>query len=161
MRRCPAGSLPTCRQTVIVTNHPIDTVWCGAYSSISVESFRVESIARVTLQVSNVEQVAQRLKVLADPTRLRVFSLLMDGTFCNCELGDALDMAPNLISHHLSVLRRAGLVETRRDPLDSRWIYYTVNREALTDLAAQLQLFFDPSRLGSRAPQCGPSAGRN
>lgn len=114
----------------------------------------------MVVQVPDIQQVAERLKVLADPSRLRVFSLLLDGTFCNCELGDELGMAPNLISHHLSVLRRAGLVETRRDPLDSRWIYYSVNRDALAELASQLQLFFDPSRLGARNPQCGPSAGQ-
>ncbi len=115
----------------------------------------------MVIQIPDVEQVAPRLKVLSDPSRLRVFSLLMDGTFCNCELGDALNMAPNLISHHLSVLRRAGLVEARRDPLDSRWIYYSVNADALADLASHLTLFFDPARLGSRAPQCGPSAGKD
>ena len=111
--------------------------------------------------VPQVEHIARQLKVLADPSRLRVFSLLLGGTFCNCELGDELGLAPNLISHHLSVLRRAGLVETRRDPLDSRWIYYSVNRDALADLASQLQLFFDPSRIGARNPQCGPSAGQD
>jgi ArsR family transcriptional regulator len=109
----------------------------------------------------DINQVADRLKVLADPTRLRVFSLLMEGTFCNCELGDELGIAPNLISHHLSVLRRAGLVETRRDPLDSRWIYYSVNRKSLAALASELQFVFDPARIGGRVPQCGPSAAQS
>ncbi len=107
---------------------------------------------------NDVEQTARHFKVLGDATRLRIFNLLMEGTFCNCELGDALEMAPNLISHHLGVLRHAGLVETRRDPVDSRWIYYSVNREVLTDLAAHFQAFFDPSRIGTRDPQCGPSS---
>jgi ArsR family transcriptional regulator, arsenate/arsenite/antimonite-responsive transcriptional repressor len=43
----------------------------------------------------------------------------MEGVHCNCELGEALDMAPNLISHHLSVLRKAGLVEVERDAFDA------------------------------------------
>jgi ArsR family transcriptional regulator len=101
-------------------------------------------------------RLAERLKVLADPKRLRIFNLLMDGVQCNCELGDALDMAPNLISHHLSVLRQAGLVEVTRDAVDARWIYYAINRAALQDLNAVLGEFFDPARIQPRRPACGP-----
>jgi ArsR family transcriptional regulator len=110
---------------------------------------------------TGLDELAHATRVLGDATRLRLFNLLMEGTFCNCELCDALGLAPNLISHHLAVLRREGMVETRRDPLDSRWIYYSVNREALADLASALHRFFDPARIGTRVPQCGPSSGRN
>ncbi len=102
------------------------------------------------------DTIATRLKVLADPTRLRIFDLLMSGTRCNCEMGDALGLAPSLISHHLAVLRTAGLVDARRDPDDARWVYYAVDRAALDDLAATLAAFFDPGRLADRAPACGP-----
>ena len=61
----------------------------------------------------NLETLADRLKVLAEPKRLLIFNLLMEGVQCNCELGDALQMPPNLISHHLSKLRAVGLVEVR------------------------------------------------
>ena len=53
--------------------------------------------------------LAGQLKVLAEPKRLHIVHMLMEGVQCNCELGDALEMAPNLISHHLRVLREAGL----------------------------------------------------
>ncbi len=66
----------------------------------------------------NLETFADKLKVLAEPKRLLIINLLMEGVQCNCELGGALQMAPNLISHHLSVLRQAGLVDMERDPLD-------------------------------------------
>lgn len=102
-----------------------------------------------------VQDVAQRLKVLADPTRLQIFNLLMDGTRCNCELGDALGFSPNLISHHLSVLRHARLVDAERDPVDARWVYYAVNREALAQLRLALDRFFDPDRIQRRQPDCG------
>ena len=100
--------------------------------------------------------LADRLKVLAEPRRLRILNLLMEGVQCNCELGDALEMAPNLISHHLSVLRQAGLVEVTRDAVDARWIYYSINRAALQDLNAVLGAFFDPARIRPRRPACGP-----
>lgn len=103
-----------------------------------------------------VETVAGRLKILADPTRLRIFDLLMGGTRCNCELGDALGLAPNLISHHLGVLRTAGIVVARRHPDDARWVYYSIDPAALDGLAAMLSAFFDPDRLACRDPDCGP-----
>ena len=100
--------------------------------------------------------LADRLKVLAEPRRLRILNLLMEGVQCNCELGEALDMAPNLISHHLSVLRQAGLVDVTRDAVDARWIYYSINRAALQDLNTVLGAFFDPARIQPRRPACGP-----
>lgn len=105
----------------------------------------------------NLDALARRLKVLAEPKRLLIFSLLMDGVQCNCELGDDLQLAPNLISHHLSKLRDVGLVDVARDAVDSRWMYYSVNRAALDELNAAFGTFFDPERIQPRRPNCGPS----
>ncbi|MEP0806650.1 MAG: winged helix-turn-helix transcriptional regulator [Chloroflexota bacterium] len=109
----------------------------------------------------NLEALAERLKVLAEPKRLLIFNLLMDGVQCNCELGDALQMAPNLISHHLSKLRAVGLVNVERDAVDSRWVYYSVNRAALEELNAAFGAFFDPKRIQPRQPKCGPRSANN
>ncbi|HEX7102257.1 MAG TPA: metalloregulator ArsR/SmtB family transcription factor [Nitrolancea sp.] len=111
-------------------------------------------------EVPLVQDVARQLKILADPTRLQIFNLLMEGTRCNCELGDALGFAPNLISHHLSVLRHAGVVDAERDPVDARWVYYSINRETLDQLRSVLSLFFDPARIQPRQPVCGPLTSR-
>ena len=75
----------------------------------------------------------------------------MEGVQCNCELGDHLQIAPNLISHHLSVLRQAGLVDMERDNLDARWVYYSINRAALDELNTAFGAFFDPVRIQSAA----------
>lgn len=109
----------------------------------------------------NLETLAERLKVLAEPKRLLIFNLLMEGVQCNCELGEALDMPPNLISHHLSKLRAAGLVEVERDARDARWVYYSVNQTALDELNAAFGAFFDPNRIWPRRPKCGPHAQTN
>jgi ArsR family transcriptional regulator len=106
---------------------------------------------------TNLTDLADRLKVLAEPRRLLILHLLMEGVQCNCELGDALQMAPNLISHHLSVLRKAGLVDVERDAIDARWIYYSINRQALMELNVIFDGFFDPARIKPRRPTCGPS----
>lgn len=110
----------------------------------------------VTLPPINLRIFAEKVKVLAEPKRLLILSLLMEGVQCNCELGGALHMAPNLISHHLSVLRQAGLVDVERDPVDSRWMYYSVNRAALEELNVAFGAFFDPKRIQPRRPSCGP-----
>ena len=102
--------------------------------------------------------LARQLKVLAEPKRLRILHMLMEGVQCKCELGDALDMAPNLISHHLRVLREAGLVTVERDPDDGRWVYYSLNREALEELNRSFGTFFDPARIKPRRQTCGPQA---
>ena len=112
--------------------------------------------ARSPASPVNLETLADRLKVLAEPKRLLIFNLLMEGVQCNCELGDYLDMPPNLISHHLSKLRAAGLVDAERDPVDSRWVYYSVNRAALDELNAAFGVFFDPGRIKPRRATCGP-----
>ena len=104
----------------------------------------------------NLQTFAEQLKVLAEPKRLLILEMIIQGMQCNCELGDALQMAPNLISHHLSKLRKVGLVNAERDPLDSRWIYYSVNQTALDELNTTFGSFFDPKRIQPRRLTCGP-----
>ena len=104
----------------------------------------------------DLKQMAKWLKVLAEPNRLLIFHSLMEGVQCNCELGDGLQMAPNLISHHLRVLREVGLVDVERDALDARWMYYSINRQALEELNQAWGAFFDPQRIKPRRLTCGP-----
>jgi DNA-binding transcriptional ArsR family regulator len=98
------------------------------------------------------------LRLVADPTRRRIFFRLMAGELCNCEMVDALGLPQNLISHHLRQLRLAGLVRTRRDPEDARWVYYRVDPAALAAVQTEVAAAFAPERLGDRQPVCGPAA---
>src|SRR6266699_2775578 len=94
------------------------------------------------------ETGAEFLRLMADPTRRRIFLHLMGGEVCNCELVGQLGLAQNLISHHLRQLRQAGLVRARRDDRDQRWVYYTVDRDSLARAHQQIATLFDPVRLG-------------
>ena len=96
------------------------------------------------------------IKALADPTRLRIFAVLMEGVQCNCEIAERLGLSLSLISHHLSILRRVGLVESERDREDARWIYYAVQQDALRSLRESLMALLDPARIQPRQPLCGP-----
>ena len=95
------------------------------------------------------------LKAMADPNRLRILDTLMQGDSCNCELKDRLGLTPNLLSHHLRVLREAGLITSRRDAIDGRWIYYAVDKEAVAQWRTWFAEFLDPARIQERA-LCGP-----
>ncbi len=106
-----------------------------------------------------IEEVSQLLKVLADPNRLRIFTVLIQGDSCNARLNELLGIPPNLLSHHLKTLREAGLIRDRRDELDARWIYYTVDRKALSNWHSWLNTFFDPERLNQQPEVCGPEGG--
>ena len=105
---------------------------------------------------TDLHQMVKWLNVLAEPNRLLIFNFLMEGVQCNCELGDGLKMASNLISHHLRVLREAGLINVERDAVDARWMYYSINRPALEALNQAWGSFFDPQRIKPRRLTCGP-----
>ena len=105
----------------------------------------------------DIVELAVVMKALSDPTRLAILDMLMEGVQCNCYLGDRLGLPMNLISHHLKVLREAGLVRTERDQVDARWIYHSVNQDNLVGLREQLSAFLDPQRIQLRLPTCcGP-----
>jgi ArsR family transcriptional regulator len=74
---------------------------------------------------------ARLLKALADPTRLRILSLLNrhEGEVCVFEIVESFTLEQSTISHHLRILRDAGLVDCRKRGL---WAYYYVRREALS-----------------------------
>ncbi len=60
-------------------------------------------------------------KTLSDPTRLRLLNLLAEGETCVCELTDTLRVVQPKVSRHLARLKRAGLVDARRD---GKWMHY-------------------------------------
>ena len=68
-------------------------------------------------------------KALSDENRVRALMMLTGGELCVCQIIEMLGLAPSTVSKHMSILRQAGLVETRKE---GRWIYYRlVGREDL------------------------------
>ena len=113
-------------------------------------------MTKTTVPTTNIDFLLKQLKALANPKRLQIVYLLMAGIHCNCELGDALEMPPNLISHHMSILRDIGLVDVERDAVDARWIYFSINETSLAELNQVFGSFFDANRIQPRRPSCGP-----
>jgi ArsR family transcriptional regulator len=65
--------------------------------------------------------VDRMFRAFSDPTRLRILNLLLRGELCVCDIVNTLDVPQPTVSRHLAYLRKAGLVEARREGL---WMYY-------------------------------------
>jgi ArsR family transcriptional regulator, arsenate/arsenite/antimonite-responsive transcriptional repressor len=92
------------------------------------------------LDEASATGLAQVFKALGDPVRLRLVSLLgarQGGELCVCDLTSAFDLSQPTISHHLKVLREAGLVESERR---GTWVYYRLVPTALERIAGMLSV---------------------
>ena len=83
------------------------------------------------------ERMAAIAKALGDPIRLQLVDVLRKhaGKVCVCELVPLFDVSQPTLSHHLKVLREAGIVDSERRGL---WAYYYVIPEALEELSTWL-----------------------
>jgi ArsR family transcriptional regulator, arsenate/arsenite/antimonite-responsive transcriptional repressor len=87
------------------------------------------------LSVAEADQLAAQLKALADPTRLRLVSMLLaseNGEACTCDVTEPLGVSQPTVSHHFRKLAEAGIVTGDRR---GTWTYYRVVPEALTAIA--------------------------
>lgn len=90
------------------------------------------------LRDGEAAELAPLFKALGDPVRLRLLSLIAShagGEACVCDLTGAFDLTAPTISHHLKVLRQAGLIDSERR---GTWVYYWINPPALERLSAVL-----------------------
>ena len=87
-----------------------------------------------------VESRAATFGALSDPIRLSILDVLGNDERCVCDLQEALDIAPNLLSYHLRTLREAGLVEATRR---GRWIDYRISGNAAAAVAGALPQLLD------------------
>src|SRR5918994_1631481 len=77
-----------------------------------------------TTRTATVEQLEELFKALADTTRLRILALLGSNEVCVCHIHDSLGLPQPTVSRHLAYLRRAGLVDARRDGV---WMHYQLS----------------------------------
>lgn len=95
-------------------------------------------LIREALPVDWAADLARMFKAMGDPVRLRLLSLVAShdgGEACVCDISDSFDLSQPTISHHLKVLREAGLLDCERR---GTWVYYRVVPHALQRLSAVL-----------------------
>ncbi len=78
------------------------------------------------------------IKALSDPTRRRILELLKKGPMSAGELGKEFDMTGATMSHHLTILKKAGLVQ---DNKKGTFIYYEINTSVMEDLLSWVVSF--------------------
>lgn len=78
---------------------------------------------------------ADFIKALADPTRLTIIYLLKQSELCVCEILTAMERPQPTVSHHLNILKKAGLIKMRKEGV---WIHYSLSNPKITDLIEEL-----------------------
>lgn len=102
------------------------------------------ALATVPIDAAKAEHIAPMFKALGDPVRLQLAArIAAGGRVCVCDLTPHFDLSGPTISHHLKVLREAGLVASERQ---GTWIYYWIRTDSLASLSALLQLSPVPSQ---------------
>jgi len=111
---------------MIKTNVPLETA-----------TYCCTPVASETVNTRQARQLASTFAALADPTRLRLLSLIATakGEVCACEFVTTLRKSQPTISHHLKVLRDAGLIKSKRR---GKWQWYSVVPERLKQLRRTL-----------------------
>lgn len=92
-------------------------------------------LTRQPLSRDNAESLAASLKALADPTRLRILSMIAahaDGESCVCDLTGPLDLSQPTVSHHLRVLTEAGFLAREKR---GTWAYFRIVDDAFESIA--------------------------
>ena len=70
------------------------------------------------------------LKALADETRLRILSQVLNGEMCVCEIEECLGLTQSNASRHLTTLKKAGILESSKS---AQWIYYKINENFIAE----------------------------
>jgi len=89
------------------------------------------------LDERQIEADAEIFKAMSDPCRLKILSLLRDGELCVCEIMVAVDRPQSSTSHHLSILKEAGLIRERKD---GRWSRYRLSEGAVIEMLNLVKL---------------------
>lgn len=108
----------------------------------------------------DIDELYDLMKVACDTNRLKIICFLFEGEKCVCEIENKLLVSQPLASHHLHVLREAGLVDVRRE---ATWAYYSLNRAAIEKLNSLFLQVLGSERFPEGYPErktCDEPAGK-
>jgi ArsR family transcriptional regulator len=106
-------------------------------NQVELEAMCCAPLAKEPISALDAVDLARAFKAIGDPVRLRLLSLIAsrDGETCVCDLTAPFDLTAPTISHHLKVLREAGLIDSERR---GTWVYYRSVPGALSRLSGVL-----------------------
>jgi ArsR family transcriptional regulator len=101
-----------------------------------------DSSVEAGLSTAEAQQITNDLLILAHPVRLQILDILArhETKVCVCDIESAVPVKQPTVSHHLRLLRDAGLVDCERQGL---WAYYFLKRQALSELQARITIRLD------------------
>ncbi len=83
-----------------------------------------------------MENLSPYFKALGEITRLKIINILTKGEMCVCQIMDHLQLSQPAVSHHMKILKQAGLVVDRKQ---GKWTHYCLNKKAFEELKNELQ----------------------
>ena len=100
---------------------------------------KVDKLRSITsmLDEKDIEVQAEIFKAMSDPCRLKILLLLREGELCVCEIMIGLDRPQSTTSHHLSILKDAGLIKERKD---GSWSRYRLSEGAIIEMLNLVKL---------------------
>jgi len=90
--------------------------------------------------IDEISQVAEFLKVISEENRLKILCLLKENEKCVCDIWQYLDLAQNLTSHHLKVLKDFGLVSSRQEGLK---VIYSIRKNTINKYSKLLNNYLN------------------
>lgn len=100
------------------------------------ETGKLKGILSSIPDEKELNNTSEMFKALSDPTRLKIMYILKNGELCVCEIMAALEKPQSTISHHLNVLKNAGLIKWRKEGI---WMHYKLLYPFIIDLIHDLE----------------------
>jgi ArsR family transcriptional regulator len=94
------------------------------------------------------EKLLNYLKLLADKSRYTIILHLMKGEECVCVLADELGLEQTLVSHHLQILREAGLIQDRKV---GTWVHYSLNKKLFEEMERSYQKLLSVKNISDKS----------
>lgn len=94
------------------------------------------------------ERLVKFFKLLGDGSKFRIISSLAEGEKCVCVIYSELALNQTLVSHHLSALKKEGLIIGRKE---GKWVYYSLNKEYFAGIGRILPMFIGMENYGGSA----------
>lgn len=83
---------------------------------------------------ATLDELAEVASALGEPKRLQALGMLSQGELCLCDLTEGLGLSSSTVSNHMAILKRAGLVQTRKD---GRWMHFRLHESRSGSYASQ------------------------
>jgi DNA-binding transcriptional ArsR family regulator len=99
---------------------------------------QIKNLEKILSEMPSEDEIqknADTIKALGDPTRLKIIYLLEHGELCVCEIMAALEKPQPTVSHHLNLLKNAGLLKWRKEGV---WIHYKLSNPKILENLKEL-----------------------